>query len=196
MTDAVKTCANCGNTQTSGEFCEKCGTRMPAAYAPAGTAAPGVGTTAGAATAAGMAAGAGSAAFSEARPSAPPPPMTPPPYAQQQYSPPPPGYGPPNHQYSGSKGFFGRLFDFSFQEFITPSIIKVLFIISIVVIGLGFLGGVIFGFAASPGAGVLFLIGGLIYSFLMLLYARVMLEIFIVFFRIQDNTEEIAKGKR
>jgi len=43
---------------------------------------------------------------------------------------------------------------------------------------------------------VLLLIGGLVYSFLMLLYVRVLLELFIVFFRIHDNTDTIAKNKR
>ncbi len=69
----------------------------------------------------------------------------------------PSGPGAPRYDYPRSRGFFSRLFDFSFEEFITPSIIKILFIISMVVIGLGVLGGIIFGFMASAGTGVMFL---------------------------------------
>lgn len=205
MAELVKTCANCGNVQVSGEFCEKCGMRMPAAAAsssppPASTSGPSE-TAAGAAAAGAAAAG-----------------STPPPYAAPQYAsaqqgqtgpqygttgsgPGGPSYGPgpQNYGYSGysqKRGFFGRLFDFSFEEFITPSIIKILFIISIVVIGLGVLGGIIVGFMSGVGTGFFFLIGGLIGGFLWILYVRVLLELFIVFFRIHDNTEEIAKNSR
>jgi|LSQX01.1.fsa_nt_gb hypothetical protein len=178
MADSMKTCANCGNVQAAGDFCEKCGTRMPA-----GENAP-------------RSPGAGPAGVAAAAP----PPYTPPPYtaapqgqAGPQYG---GGSGYPDYNYGRGKGFFGRLFDFSFHEFITPSIIKVLFIISMVVIVLGFVGGLIFGFMQGAVAGVLFLIGGLVYSFLMLLYVRVMLELFVVFFRIHDNTSTIAKNKR
>ncbi len=222
MADFVKTCANCGNVQATGDFCEKCGTRMPAVATLAG---PPTGT-AGAVPGAEAAAAAAGAAAGQSAPGAPgvepvsaaaatPPPYTPPPYTaapQGQAGPqyggpvsgsgvPPYGGGPggpgyPDYDYARDKGFFGRLFDLSFQEFITPSIIKILFIISMVVIALGFLGGVIFGFTQGAGTGVLLLIGGLVYSFLMLLYVRVLLELFIVFFRIHDNTDTIAKNKR
>ncbi len=168
MADIMRTCANCGNAQATGDFCEKCGTRMPAA----------------------------AAAAAAARPSSPPP-SAPPPYgAQTQHGDSPQYGGPPRYNYPEERGFFGRLFDFSFKEFITPSIIKVLFIISIVVIGLSWLAGVILGFMASAGLGVGYLIGGLIGAFLAILYVRVLLEVFVVFFRIHDATREIAKSKR
>jgi hypothetical protein len=38
VADVMRTCANCGNAQASGDFCEKCGTRMPAPPPP--SAAP------------------------------------------------------------------------------------------------------------------------------------------------------------
>jgi Domain of unknown function (DUF4282) len=163
VADVIKTCANCGNPQATGDFCDACGTRMPAA-APA--------------------AGAGAAHT--------PPSASPPPYGTTS------AYGGPPRQrhHTPRRGFFARLFDFSFEEFITPSIIKVLFLIAMVVIGLSVLGGIIVGFMRSPGLGVGALIGGVIFGFFALLYARVILEVFIVFFRIRDNTEEIAKSKR
>ncbi len=209
MADVAKTCANCGNVQTAGEFCEKCGTRMPATAAPATPPPPAAvpGGAAGAATAGAAAAGAAAAAHAAPQYGAVPsgqsapqysaPPQAPPQYgAGGGYGAPPPSYGGPRYDGSSSKGFFGRLFDFSFREFITPSIIKVLFIVSLVVIGLGVLAGIVFGFMVSARTGVMFLIGGLIYGFLMLLYVRVLLELFIVFFRIHDNTNEMARNKR
>jgi Domain of unknown function (DUF4282) len=98
--------------------------------------------------------------------------------------------------YSGGRGFWSRFFDFSFQEFITPSLIKVLFILAMIVIGLGVLGAIIFGFMVSAGTGVFALIAALIYGFVMLLFARVGLEMIIVFFRIHEDTKEIARSKR
>jgi hypothetical protein len=125
------------------------------------------------------------------RPSGPPP-ASPPPYGTTS------AYGGPSPRYNRTprRGFFSRLFDFSFEEFITPSIIKALFLIAIVVIGLSVLGAIIVGFMSSAGAGVFALIGGVIFGFFALLYARVILEVFIVFFRIRDDTEEIAQSKR
>ena len=40
MADVERTCANCGNVQASGDFCEKCGTRMPAAPVQPAAAGP------------------------------------------------------------------------------------------------------------------------------------------------------------
>ena len=115
-------------------------------------------------------------------------PSTPPPMA------PPPGAG--QYRSSEGRGFWSRFFDFSFREFITPSIIKVLFILAMVVIGLGVLAAIIIGFMTGAGTGVFVLIGSLIYGFIMLLFARVWLEIVIVFFRIHEDTRDIARSKR
>jgi hypothetical protein len=120
--------------------------------------------------------------------------------------PPPPAPGaqptapvtPPPGRYAdlGTKGFWARFFDLSFSDYITPSVIKILFIVIMVVIGLSVIGGIIVGFTVSAGTGVFALIGGLIYGFLALLFSRVFLEVVIVFFHIHDNTQEIAKSKR
>jgi hypothetical protein len=171
--DASRVCPNCGNAQATGNFCEKCGTHMPpivSAEPEAGGASPAYGATP-----------QGAAPLRYA--------------SQPQYDARGPSFAPPGYHYSQEKSFFGRLFDMSFQEFITPSIIKVLFIISMVIICLSVLGGIVVGFMASGGQGVLMLIGGLIFGFLMLLYVRVLLELAIVFFRIHDNTRAIARDK-
>lgn len=89
----------------------------------------------------------------------------------------------------GQPGFFGRLFDVSMKTFITPSIVKVLFILGIVVISLVTLALLIGG--TQDGGGFLFLIAPL-YWFIAVLYLRVILEVIVVLFRIEENT----RGKR
>ena len=91
------------------------------------------------------------------------------------------------------KGFFGRLFDLSFNEFITTKIIKVLYIIAMIASAFGGL-AVMFGmFATKSFFGF---VGGLIAGpVLFLVYvilARVWMEVVIVLFRIAENTAKIA----
>jgi hypothetical protein len=171
VADEMMTCANCGHTQATGEFCEACGTQMPAA-APAAAA---------------------TVAAAAATPPPEPPaaaPVAPPP-AQPAATPPPPLIPPE----MTTRGFWRKFFDLSFSEFVTPSVIRVLFIVIMVVIGLSFIGGIAIGFSASAATGVFALIGGIIYGFLSLLFARVLLEVIMVFFHIHDNTREILKKK-
>ncbi len=87
---------------------------------------------------------------------------------------------------SSQPGFFGRLFDVSMKTFITPSIIKVLFVLGIVVISLGTLFFVVAALQGD-GAGFLLLIAP-IYWFIGVLYLRVILEVIVVLFRIEENT--------
>lgn len=180
MTDPVKTCANCGHTQAGGDFCEACGTRLPAQTAPTGGAAP-VGDAAGTGAAAGSAPG--------------PQPQVPP--ASPVGTAPAAGYGaPPPYVPPRRDGFWSRLFDLSFEEFITPSIIKVLFIIAMVAIGLSVLAAIIMGFVTSGALGIFVLIAAVVGGFMYLLLARVFLEMVVVFFRIRDDTEELVRRKR
>lgn len=153
MADVVRTCANCGNTQTVGDFCEKCGTRMPAAAAapaaPPPAAAPPAAPTPPAASATAPAAAA--AAYTAARASTPPPTAppasAPPSYAAPQYGAPPQyapqgQYGaaasgvPPQYGYAPDRSGWGKLFDFSFQGFVTEGTLKTLYIINLAAIGL------------------------------------------------------------
>ncbi len=91
------------------------------------------------------------------------------------------------------KGFFGRLFDLSFNEFITTKIITVLYVCSMIGAGIWAL-MVLFGsFATKSFFGIL---GGLILSPIVFLavviMARIWLETLIVLFRIAENTAKIA----
>jgi uncharacterized protein DUF4282 len=91
------------------------------------------------------------------------------------------------------KGFLGSLFDPSFDELITPRVIKVLYILFMIAIGLFALLFVISAFAQDTAFGVVTLfilapLGGLLY----LILARVYLELIIVIFRIRDAADRIA----
>jgi hypothetical protein len=112
--------------------------------------------------------------------SATPPPI--PPAPSQPMTPTPAG----NTGESGQAGFFGRLFDVSMKSFITPSIIKVLFVIGIIAITLFALFALAAG-AANDGARILILLAPL-YWFIGVLYLRVILEVIVVLFRIEENT--------
>ena len=101
-------------------------------------------------------------------------------------------------------GFFKALFDFSFTEFVTSKIIKLLYGLSILSSGIFGLFLLIFfllaGFRQSAGAGILALFIGTPICFLIFLvlviYARVLLEIIIVVFRISEHTAEIAQNTK
>jgi hypothetical protein len=91
------------------------------------------------------------------------------------------------------KGFFGSLFDLSFSSLVTTKVIKVLYVLSIVVIGLTALVFIASAFAQSAAAGLLVLvIVAPLVSFLYLIYARVFLEVIIVLFRILETNVQLV----
>ncbi|GAA1468686.1 DUF4282 domain-containing protein [Nocardiopsis exhalans] len=95
-------------------------------------------------------------------------------------------------------GFFGALFDFSFREFITARIIKVVYILWLIMIAIGFLFGLIsaiammgdddFGFLGVP-----MLIGTFVGTAISVLLSRIVLELLIVAFRISEDLNAIRK---
>ena len=91
-----------------------------------------------------------------------------------------------------AKGFFSSLFDYSFGSYITPKIIKVLYVLATVLIALWTLAFVLIAFNASSGFGVLtLLILGPLYFVIAMIYARVLLELLSAFFHIHDDVKEI-----
>jgi uncharacterized protein DUF4282 len=96
-----------------------------------------------------------------------------------------------------TKGFFASLFDMSFSSLITTKVIKVLYVISLIVIGLVALFFIIGAFASSPAAGVvtLLIIAPLLALFYVV-YTRVVLEFIIVVFRIAEYTHELVELTR
>jgi hypothetical protein len=87
--------------------------------------------------------------------------------------------------------FFSSLFDISFTSFVTMRIIKVIYVITLVLIGLAALGFIVAAFADSIGAGlfVLLIVAPLL-SLLYVIYARVLLELVMAIFRIMEHTGE------
>jgi Domain of unknown function (DUF4282) len=95
----------------------------------------------------------------------------------------------------GEKGFFGSLFDFSFKSFVTPKIIKVLYVLFTIWTALVALILVIVGFRTGGMAGGLFMLIIVvpIYVLLTLGVWRVVLEAFMVIFRIYEETRKISE---
>lgn len=91
------------------------------------------------------------------------------------------------------KGFFGRLFDISFSEFITTEIIKILYVLAIIVAVIVAVSSVVKGFSDSVGYGIVSLIVAVILFFVYVLVARVWLEIMIVIFRIAEDTRKLVE---
>jgi uncharacterized protein DUF4282 len=96
-----------------------------------------------------------------------------------------------------TKGFFASLFDMSFSSLITTKVIKVLYVISLIVIGVFALFFIIGAFASSVALGIVTLVilaplGALFY----VVYTRVVLEFIIVVFRIAEYTHELVELTR
>ncbi len=104
-----------------------------------------------------------------------------------QHPPPPPGSSPAPAP-GAERGFFARLFDLSFTEFITPSIIKVIFVVGIVLAGLASL--LVFATFVNEGGGAI--VAGVVLAplvfFVYVLFARVLSEVYLILFRIEENT--------
>lgn len=92
--------------------------------------------------------------------------------------------------------FLGTLFDFSFTEFVTTKIIKVLYGIGIVLAALTALSWIVSGFGSSFGKGLLFLILSPLVFIIGVILTRVWLEIVIVVFKIAENVGIIADSKK
>lgn len=125
------------------------------------------------------------------------PPYPPPPGGYGQQPPagwgPPPGVGPggPGPGQGGSpdaKSFFSALFDFSFNSFATPGLIRILYIIGTVLIVLGWLGYVVIGFSAlGAAAGIGILIVGAIFALFTIALLRVSLEFYYAVVRMSED---------
>jgi hypothetical protein len=112
-------------------------------------------------------------------------------YAQEQY-----GQAATGHaaKPSGEKGFLGSLFDFSFNSFVTPKIIKVLYVLFTIWTVLWALIILRFGFHYGVAAGIfVLLVVEPIFILLTLGVYRVILEAFMVVFRIYEETKKISE---
>ena len=92
--------------------------------------------------------------------------------------------------------FLRALFDFSFSQFITTRLIRLLYAIGVVIAALSALGGIIRGFNEGAGAGVVALIVAPLIFLLVVIIARVWLELVIVVFRIAEYLRDMAGERR
>jgi hypothetical protein len=94
----------------------------------------------------------------------------------------------------GEKGFVGSLFDFSFTSFVTPKIIKVLYVLftiwtviwALILLRLGF------HYGLAAGIFVLIVVEP-VFILLTLGVCRVILEAFMVVFRIYEETKKVSE---
>jgi hypothetical protein len=96
-----------------------------------------------------------------------------------------------------NQGFLASLFDVSFSSLVTTRVIKVLYILSMVMIGLAalFFIGAAFNNSAAAGLFTLVVIAPFV-SLLYLVYVRVLLEIVIAIFRIMETNVELVALQR
>ena len=97
----------------------------------------------------------------------------------------------------GEQGFLTSLFDISFSSLITTRVIKVLYVLSMIIIGLFALFFVVAAFSNSVAGGIVVLLvvaplAGLLY----LIYVRVLLELVLVIFRILETNTELVRLQR
>ena len=133
-----------------------------------------------------LAAGGAAAAYTAARPPAPAPAAPQPPYAgQPQYGAAPPGA--PQYGYVKESGPWGRLFDFSFQGFVTPSSLKMLYIIVLGLIGLYVLFNIILVAMIGGRYAVISFFISLCAAVLWFFLSRVFFELMATVLRIRDK---------
>jgi Domain of unknown function (DUF4282) len=95
------------------------------------------------------------------------------------------------------QGFFGSLFDVSFSSLVTTRVIKVLYVLSMIIIGLFALFFVVAAFSNSVAGGIIvLLIVAPLAALLYLIYVRVLLELVIVIFRIWETNVELVSLQR
>jgi Domain of unknown function (DUF4282) len=86
-----------------------------------------------------------------------------------------------------AQGFSAALFDFGFNSFATPVVIKVLYILSLVGVGLVYVIAVISGFIQDPVTGLITLVVGGVMALISLIYTRVILELLFAVVRIAED---------
>ena len=88
--------------------------------------------------------------------------------------------------------FLSKLFDLSFTSFITPSIVKIVYVIAMLLIALGWFGYSVVGFARSPALGLLILVViGPILSLVYLVIVRISLELYLAVIRLAEDVREL-----
>jgi hypothetical protein len=91
---------------------------------------------------------------------------------------------------------FSAIFDFSFTEFISIDLIRVLYVFAFIVAGLAMVGTILAGFSNGFGWGLGSIIIAPVVFFIVIFIARIGLEMLVVLFRIAENTRETADNTK
>ncbi len=86
-----------------------------------------------------------------------------------------------------SKGLFGALFDFRFEHFVTPKLVKVAYVLVTAFVVLSYLYVALASLAVSPGAGAVVLLLGWIPATLYLAFSRMALEFYLSVVRMSED---------
>lgn len=110
-----------------------------------------------------------------------------PPYPPEQSYPAPPPYG--GGESSPRKpGFFGALFDFRFEHFVTPTIVRVVYVVATVVLVLGWLVFTVVSFAQNgAGGGLAVLVLGALGVLIYLCLIRMTFEFYLALVRLSED---------
>ena len=93
-----------------------------------------------------------------------------------------------------ARGFLGALFDFGFTSFVTPKVIKVLYMLIVIGTVLSALVFTIMVFEASVAFGVLTLVvGDPLFVLIVLAIYRIILEFFVVTFRVAEDIRALRE---
>jgi hypothetical protein len=109
-----------------------------------------------------------------------------------EYGTPPPSepFGQPAPPTTSGKGFFGALFDFKFEHFITPIIVKFVYVLALIALVLGWLFFLVTGFSQSIGGGIAVLILGPVLLVLYLAFIRMTLEFYLAIVRMSQDIHQ------
>jgi hypothetical protein len=97
-------------------------------------------------------------------------------------------------QRGDAKGFLGALFDFGFTSFVTPKVVKVLYVLIVIGVGLSALLLAVTAFRVNVAFGfVALVIAAPLYFLVVTAFYRIALEFFMVIFRISDDIRAIRE---
>ena len=93
-----------------------------------------------------------------------------------------------------SKNFLNALFDFGFTSFVTPKVVKVLYLLIVIVVGLSALAFAVTMLASNLALGlVVLLIGAPLYFLVVTALYRITLEFFMVIFRMAEDIRALRE---
>ena len=93
-----------------------------------------------------------------------------------------------------TRGFLGALFDFGFTSFVTPKVIKVLYLLIVIGTVVSALVFTIIAFKASTVFGFLMLVfGDPLFILIVLAIYRIILEFFVVTFRVAEDIRALRE---